>query len=174
MGEAEDYYVSYGGYNDEVAATRTRDVLGLRLRELVETNRQAHRRRVPLQIDGDVVTETLRERLTRERAELEKAITLLAGKLARRDEQLAHLGRFPVEDTFADGTTLQFQKSFPGTPDTTYSYAAHRVDGRWYLTGARSPQGLTWDALVSWMGLGVSEVYELGVTGRGGRRKVIG
>jgi hypothetical protein len=153
------------------AAQRTRNVLDLRIKDLVPDS-TTHRRREAVVIDGQPVKETLRERLTRESLELENAVMVLANQLAKRAEQLEHLNRFPEEDPFDDGTTLQFEKSFPHTPNATYSYAAHKVDGRWYLTGARSPQALTWDAFISWMGLGVSEVYKLG--GKGGRRKVIG
>jgi hypothetical protein len=177
------------GYYDDAHATRdwphfvgrttdpytgpTRDVTALRLRELLPADVRSHTRRAPVVIDGQTLSETLRQRLTREHAELETAITALASQLARRSEQIKRLERFPEIDPFADGTVLQFQKAFPSTPDTTYSYVAHRVNGLWYLTGARSPQDMTWDAFVSWLGLGVETVYQLSVTGKS-RRKVIG
>lgn len=115
--------------------------------------------------------ERLRDRLKRERDELEAALAAVAQRMARRDEQLAHLARFPDEDPFEDGVILHFEKTFPGS-DRSYSYVTHRVNGLYYLTGARSPQGVVWVELVDFMGLGVDEVYRVGV--RGGRRKVIG
>ena len=156
----------------------TRDVLSLRVADLISPQNRPHRRREPVVIQGEAVSETMRERLTRETRELEVAIAALANQLAKRTEQLEHLKRFPEQDPFEDGTALQFDKSFPGTPDDKYSYLANRVDGLWYLTGARSPQAITWDQFVSWMGLGVDTVWQLNyqsATGRNlGKRKVIG
>lgn len=159
---------------DDESAARTRNVLDMRIKDFVPSDKRSHRRREPVVIDGEPVRETLRQRLERESRELEVAVTQLANQLAKRTAQLEHLNRFPAVDPFEDDTTLQFEKSFPGTPDTAYSYVAHRVDGRWYLTGARSPQNLTWDAFVSWMGLGVTTVYQLNPTARSGRKRVIG
>lgn len=167
------------GYEGEAGAVypavTRRDVRSLRLSELLPQANRSHTRRAPVVIDGEPVVETLRERLTREHAELEEALTVISGQLARRTKQLEHLKRFPEVDPFTDGTVLQFEKSFPNTPDNHYSYVAHRANGYWYLTGERSPQRITWEQLVSWMGLGVHTVYQLSVTGsRSGRRKVIG
>lgn len=149
---------------------RTRNVVDLRIGELLGAAARPHRRREPVVIDGQAVSETLRERLERESRELETAILALAGRLTRRTEQLERLKRFPEKDPFKNGDHIAFEKSFPGTPERSYSYGAHKVDDRWYITGARSPQGVTWDALLTWMGLGVEKVYKL--TARG-RRKVI-
>lgn len=161
-------------WRDNAGAQRVRNVMELRLKDLMSPTGRSHRRREPLVIEGQTVKETLRQRLERESRELEVAVTQLANQLAKRTAQLEHLKRFPLEDPFADGDTLQFEKSFPGTPDTKYSYVAHRVNDRWYVTGARSPQNLTWDEFVSWLGLGVDEVWLLPRTQTGRRRKVIG
>lgn len=104
--------------------------------------------------------ETLRDRLKREHRELSDAIGVLAGKLARREQQLAHLARYPDEDPCADGAVLRFTKKFPDG-EHRYTYVATRVDGLWYLTGERSPQGVTWEKLVGFMGLGVDEVFHV-------------
>lgn len=157
------------------AHVRTRNVAEMRIVDLLGAQAVAvprpHRRRTPVVIDGVPVTENLRQRLTREKFELEEAVTQLAGQLARRTQQLEHLDRYPAADPFENGDVLQFDRKFPAS-DASYSYVAHKADERWYLTGGRSPQGVTWDELVSFMGLGVTEVWKLG--GRGGRKKVIG
>lgn len=184
MGEFEDYYTNQDGIAEmnrqrlgDIARARanqrTRDVMELRLIELTGGNsgRRQHRRRESVVIDGVTVAETLRQRLTRESRELEQAVTALAHQLARRTEQLEHLARYPEVDTFENGDILHFDKTFPGS-DYVYSYVAHKANDRWHLTGDRSPNDITWDELVSFMGLGVHEVYKIG--GRGGRRKVIG
>lgn len=54
------------------------------------------------------------------------------------------------EDPFRDGQVLSFTRTYAGS-DVLYRYAAVRSVGRWYLTGARSPQGLTWLQLATWL-----------------------
>lgn len=144
--------------------TPKRDVRGLTVEQLAPSERVRTRR-------GERSTETLRERLRRERDEVESAILILAGQLTRRQNQLEHLERYPEEDPFTDGTKLEFEKTFPGS-EQRYAYLALRAAGRWHLTGQRSPQNVTWEHLVEFMGLGVDEVFTLGP--RGGRKKVIG
>jgi hypothetical protein len=161
---------SWGEFMELTSPTApTRDVRSLRVSDLVPTQR-GHHRRLPIILDGEPVNETLRERLARETEELENAASLIMRQLAKRTAQLEHLKRFPADDPCVDGDILQFVKKFP-TGEQEYSYVAHRADGLWYLTGGRSPQGLTWDAFVNWMGLGVSEVFRLR---RGSPKKVIG
>ena len=115
--------------------------------------------------------ETLREKLTREAAELETAIVALATQRAHREAQLEKLKIFPEEDPFENGTFLVFEKNFPSNPDQRYTFVAHRAGGLWYATGRRAPQGVTWEHFVNWMGLGVDEVFQMGDNGR---TKVIG
>lgn len=159
-------------YAGATGLVRTRDVMGLRVNELLDLERRrAHTKRQPIMINGEAVKENLRQRLTREKAELEIALTQIAGQLTRRTEQVEHLNRYPNVDPCEDGAIITFEKKFPHG-DTLYSYVAHKADGRWYVTGERSPQGVSWDDLVDFMGLGVEKVYQIG--GRGGRRKIIG
>lgn len=148
----------------------TRDVSRLTLADLLAQSRRSHGRRPAVEIDGQLVHETLRERLRRELRELEEAVTALAAQLDRRTKQLEHLNRFPEDDPFLDGDVIAFERNFPHG-DQRYSYAAQRADGLWYVTGNKSPNGVPWDKLVDWMGLGVDEVYKLG---NKGRRKIIG
>lgn len=115
----------------------------------------------------------LYDRLKHERDELATAIAVLARKLARREEQVKHLERYPTTDEFADGTILRFTKTFPDG-DQCYPYIALKTQDLWYLTGKRSPQGITWQKLVEFMGLGVNEVYCVNAAGTDGEQKVIG
>lgn len=161
---------SWSEFMEQVAPTAPstmRDVRSLRLSELIPMQR-SHRRKPPVEIDGQAVVETLRERLDRETRELMAAASLISTQLGKRAEQLEHLKRFPVEDPFENGEVLRFEKVFPHG-DNVYSYVAHKTNDLWYLTGGRSPQGITWDKFVDWMGLGVEKVYRV----RGGK-KVIG
>lgn len=159
------------GYASDVP---TRDVNSLTVGQLAQRSSDVpHRKRETIVINGVATKETLKERLTREAKEAEAAILTLAGKLTRRQAQLKHLERFPDKDPFADGTSLMFQKSFPSNPDVKYSYAAVRVDGLYYVTGGRAPQGFTWDEFVNWMGLGVDEVFRV-TPAKGSVKKVIG
>jgi len=114
---------------------------------------------------------SLRERIQAEHDALERTLVAVADRLRRKAEQLAQLDSWPIDDPFQDGDRLQFEKSFPGTPDKRYSYLALRVDGRYHITGARSPQNITWEQFVNWAGLGVNTVYKIGP--KGGKRKVI-
>jgi hypothetical protein len=142
-----------------------RDVRALRIGDLAPAPES--RRRAADRPAG----ETLRRRLRREHAELAEAILVLAGQLSRRERQLEHLGRYPVEDPFPEGTRLEFEKRFPDS-DKRYVYLALKAGNRWHITGARSPQNVGWSKLVDFWGLGVDEVWKIGP--RGGRKKVIG
>lgn len=136
------------------------------LGEMVEPSRRASKPR----------SERLRDRLKREHTELSSALAVIAAKLARREEQLAKLAKYPEDEPFTDGAILRFEKKFPNSPQR-YSYIAMRADGAWYVTGGRSPQGITWEQLVDFMGLGVDEVYHVNALTAGGRQreqKVIG
>lgn len=44
---------------------------------------------------------------------------------------------------------IVFTKAF-GESKTTFTYAALRVDDKWYITGSRAPQGLSWEDLLLW------------------------
>lgn len=156
-----------------INAAPRRNVFDLTISDLVRRSGDQHRRRSPLIINGVTHRETLREKINRETAELEDVLIAVSSKLADRRRQLKHLERFPVEDPFDDDATIMFSKTFPHTPDKSYSYVATKRNDLWYVTGDRSPNGVTWDALVDWMGLGVEKVYQLNV-GKNARRKVIG
>lgn len=140
-----------------------RDVNSITLGELLATSRDLpHTRRVN--------RAPLRERLAADADAIEAAIELLALKLARRRAQLRTLEIWPDEDPFENGTHLEFVKVFPNS-DKEYPYAALRANDRWFLTGERSPNNITWAQFVDWCGVGVTEVHKVGA---GRRTKVIG
>lgn len=161
-------------FADNSAAMHSRHILESRLADLlgVTVTGRVVRSRPG---DGPAEGETLRQRLTRERDDLEAAVAALAAKLARRTAQLEHLDRFPNVDPFADGDVLEFERTFPGS-DQAYRYVALRAEGRWFLTGQRAPQNCSWDRFVAFMGLGVAAVYKIAdASGRSVRRtKVLG
>jgi hypothetical protein len=90
-----------------------------------------------------------------------------------------HGPKYPDTDPFEDGAVLRFEKTFPGN-EKSYTYVAHRVNGRWYVSGLQTPQGISWDKFVDFMGIGVKEVWRINAPkrSRGGvtgitERKVI-
>lgn len=135
-----------------------RDVYTLSVAELVGVDARNRRQRVTrLTVEGGG-TETLRQRINRERQELTDAITAIAAQLSRRTSQLTQLDAFPADDPCENGDTLRFEMTFPSSPDKAYSYAAIRIEGMFYVSGARSPQGVTWSEFVDWCGLGVRSI----------------
>jgi len=100
--------------------------------------------------------------------EAAEAIIAQAGEvLARHKEREKRYGPDSV-----DGTVIRFTKSWgsPQSPlaatlaalqDTTYSYAAVRVNGLWYTTGPKSPKGYRWEDLLAWMDSGDYPVTDL-------------
>lgn len=161
----EQHYEMYGTPSSwtaiaEAANRRTRDVAGLRIAELTQRSADLpHRRREPTVINGEPVKEMLRERLQRETDELVKTAAMITDQLSRRASQLEHLQRFPEEDPFKDGRVLRFEKTFPHSAQQKYSYTASKINSLWYVSGGRSPQGVSWDEFVNWMGLGVDEMF---------------
>ncbi len=136
----------------------------LQLMELRLAGRSpAGRTRAPkrfVTINGVSRPETLREKLQREKDELEEAIRSLAAQHSRRDAQLAELDRYPAEDPFKDGDSLKFTKRYPDGRE--YTYMALRADARWFVTGSRGPQGVEWAKFTEWLGLGVTDVVKIG------------
>lgn len=161
---------STGAHDGGHIAAGIRDVGTMTVNDLVRrwSDMPSHVRK---QLTADK-KETLRAKLTREAAELEVAIVALAAQRAHREAQLEKLKMFPEEDPFGDGTFLTFEKNFPSNPDQKYTYMATRAGGLWYVTGKKTPQGVTWEHFVNWMGLGVDEIFR--IDQNNGRVKVIG
>jgi hypothetical protein len=138
------------------------ELMERRLGDLVPRGPQPREKRIVV-IEGTARPETLREKLERQREELVAAISVLSGQLAKRTAQVAELDRYPTEDPFKDGDSLEFKKWYPGS-DQSYTFMALRADGLWYTTGSRGPQGVEWARLTEWMGLGVTDVYKIGAS----------
>lgn len=109
--------------------------------------------------------ENLRQRLEREKQELEVALQEIASRLARHTSHLRELDKYPDADPFENGAILRFEKRFPRS-EQTYTYVALKKDDAWWVTGSRAPQGITWDEFVDFMGIGVKEVYHVNATKR--------
>lgn len=94
---------------------------------------------------GDRTMETRRSQLDRE-------ILRHREKLERAEALREQLESVPDTDPFPDGMVLVFDARFAGS-ERTYSYAALRATGRWFLTGTREASGvggLAWAELVDW------------------------
>jgi len=55
---------------------------------------------------------------------------------------------------------VYFELGYPDTPKT-YTYAAVKAGGKWYLTGPDSPQSVTWARLIGWIKAKGAEVRTL-------------
>lgn len=90
---------------------------------------------------------------------MQDRVNVIRVRMRQLEEELAQLERFP-RDTFPEGTVIAFEMNF--APDDIdgqiYSYAAIKVNGRWYTTGPRSPKSYTWGQLCEWMSTRVSQV----------------
>lgn len=72
---------------------------------------------------------------------------VIEARIAALEAEAAELERYG-EDDYADGTVLTFKTNFGSEFGPTYSYAALKANGWWYLTG-QEISGHTWDWLVS-------------------------
>jgi hypothetical protein len=97
---------------------------------------------------------SLRERKQLELQGLLVAAEALEKRITKVTMQIETLSRFPDEDPYEDGTTLEFTRDFPNG-EKTYDYSARRANGVWYVTGTRSPNGVRWSEFINWLGLGL-------------------
>jgi hypothetical protein len=97
---------------------------------------------------------TLKERKLLELTGLLAAAGQLEERITKVTLQVEALSRFPEEDPYEDGTTLEFTRDFPNG-EKTYDYSARRANGVWYVTGTRSPNGVRWSEFINWLGLGL-------------------
>lgn len=106
----------------------------------------------------------LKERKLEELNGLLVAADLLEKRITKVTNQIKILDGFPTEDPYDNGTVLSFKRNFPnGTK--VYDYSATKANDVWYVTGDRSPNGVTWDNFVNWIGLGlVGELKVMRVT----------
>lgn len=73
----------------------------------------------------------------------------LRAEIERKAKELEKLDALPDFEELADGTVaalfVTLGRSRP------YTYVAYRTRGLWYLTGSRSPNGVSSDALAEWL-----------------------
>lgn len=72
--------------------------------------------------------------------------------IERAQAEIDRVLRLPDEPTFADDApnVIYFQHKF-NSRSKSYDYAAIKAgDGLWYTTGPASPNGYTWDQLITW------------------------
>lgn len=86
-------------------------------------------------------------------AEVESVDDQIARLEARRAKLIARLRQRDLfgKDVYRDGFVIFFQKRFPHSSGTLYSYAAVKTGGSWWTTGARNKGGVTWDQLLDFI-----------------------
>ncbi len=93
--------------------------------------------------------ESIEERKVRLRQEIEATRQATEAELARKERHLASLEAMPDFGELVDGTvaalTVRYGRSRP------YVVIAYKVDGRWFLTGERSPNGVSSGELATWL-----------------------
>lgn len=84
---------------------------------------------------------------------------VLRAEVETKVARLAGMDALPVEDDFPEFAVITFTRTFPDAPERSYTYAALKAEGRWYLTGRdRAPH--TWDSLVAFIAhRGPTEVW---------------
>lgn len=97
---------------------------------------------------------SLKERKFKEMQGLLLMAEQIERQLTKVTLQYEKLSSFPVEDPYENGTTLEFTRNFPNG-EKTYDYAARKANDVWYVTGPRSPNGVTWGEFINWLGLGL-------------------
>jgi hypothetical protein len=91
---------------------------------------------------------------------LEATLEYHERKAEEAAERLAWLESMPQDDEFEDGSVITFKKQFhDGVNARLYTYAAVKYDGVWSTTGPRSPKGIHWEDLLTFITSGVEEVW---------------
>ena len=107
-------------------------------------------------IDSPLTRSNIRQYLNRYGMEEEESMNMqmdpefLRSEAERMLQRAAILEQVPQSDTFEDGQVLTFQKNYSGTQ---YKYAAIKVEGLWHVTGAKAPNGVYWNELVTFIGV---------------------
>lgn len=91
-------------------------------------------------------------------------VQAIESRLRELEAELADIKRFG-DDDYEDGDVLTFKGDFNGPK--TYAWAAIKASGKWHLTGGKSIQHASWDALVEFMrGANVRKVRKVTDTER--------
>lgn len=87
------------------------------------------------------------------RAEMLERMAETKRQTARELEQEAAWLRSMTEPVgIEDGTNVIYFEKTLNSGGKVYSYAALKTPHGWYVTGKTSPQALSWDALIQWIG----------------------
>lgn len=73
----------------------------------------------------------------------------LRKEIERKEAYLAKLEALPDFEAVVDGTVMVLAVTLGSSKP--YTYAALKTAGKWYLTGTRSPNGITGDELAEWL-----------------------
>ncbi len=93
--------------------------------------------------------ESIEQRKARLREEIEHTRRVTEAELARKERHLESLEAMPDFGELADGTvaalTIRYGRSRP------YVVIAYKADDKWFLTGERSPNGVSSGELATWL-----------------------
>lgn len=73
----------------------------------------------------------------------------LRSEIARRERELAKLDALPDFEELVDGTVVALSITLGRS--RPYVFIGYKTRGLWYLTGSRSPNGVSSDALAEWL-----------------------
>lgn len=76
----------------------------------------------------------------------------LRDEISRRERELARLEALPDLENVADGTVMALAVTYGWrAPSRPYVVIGYKTRGVWNLTGEKSPNGITSDALADWL-----------------------
>ena len=87
-----------------------------------------------------------KEALREEIEELERAAEI---ELARKRRELERLESLPDFGALVDGTVAAFTVTYGRS--RPYVVVGYKTNGKWYLTGERSPNGIDSEELANWL-----------------------
>lgn len=73
----------------------------------------------------------------------------LRREIERRERELAKLDALPDFEPLVDGTVMAMSVTLGGS--RPYTYIGYKARDQWYVTGKRSPNGVTSDELAEWL-----------------------
>jgi hypothetical protein len=91
----------------------------------------------------------LESRKAQLRDELERDEAALRRRIERKERYLETLEAMPEFDLMADGSIVTMTVTY-GT-SRPYPVVAYNGGGKWFLTGDKSPNGITGDELAEWL-----------------------
>jgi hypothetical protein len=81
--------------------------------------------------------------------ELERDEAALRRRIERKERYLESLDAMPDFDAMGDGTILAMTVTYGASKP--YPVVAYNGGGKWYLTGEKSPNGISGDDLAEWL-----------------------